>query len=116
MCTSDRPTTGRSGHRAGRLAAAALAASAVLAPVPGRTTTEPAEEPSAIVMIGGLEPAGALAAAGAEVPRSWRLETLVPRALPAGSANPQIDGLARTYREADFLRCLTRVDQTLDPD
>jgi hypothetical protein len=77
---------------------------------------EPADDPSAIVVIGGLPPDGALAAATDVVPGQWRLETLAPRAIPSGSSREALDLLARTYQEADFLRCLTRIDRTLDPD
>jgi len=77
--------------------------------------SDPAEDPSAVVVIGDLEWGGALAAAGLAVPRHWRLETLTPRATPA-LPRAQLDMLARTYREADFLRCLDRVDRALDPD
>jgi hypothetical protein len=74
------------------------------------------DDPSAVVVIGGRAPAGALTAAGNEVPGDWRLETLVPRPAAAAASHAQLDTLARTYREADFLRCLNRIDRTLDPD
>jgi hypothetical protein len=100
-------------HRPGRRAAGLIAfAAAVAFPARG----DPADDPSAVVVIGGLEPEGALAAAGGEVPRHWRLETLVPRALSAGAPQAELETLARSYREADFLRCLNRVDRALDPD
>jgi PEGA domain-containing protein len=107
-----RPTTGKR-HQAGRRTAGLLVfAAAIASPARGA----PADDPSAVVVIGGLEPEGALAAAGSEVPGHWRLETLVPRAIPAGISHARLDTLARTYREADFLRCLTGIDDTLDPD
>jgi hypothetical protein len=77
---------------------------------------DPADGPSAVVVVGGLEQEGALAAAGREVPRHWRIETLAPRALSAGTPQAELDNLARSYREADFLRCLARVEHALDPD
>jgi len=77
---------------------------------------DPADDPSAVVVIGGIEPEGALAAADREVPRHWRLETLAPRALSVMTARDELDTLARSYREADFLRCLTRVERALDPE
>jgi hypothetical protein len=77
---------------------------------------DPADDPSAVVVIGGIEPEGALAAADREVPRHWRLETLAPRALSVMTAGDELDTLARSYREADFLRCLTRVERALDPE
>jgi len=86
--------------------------SAMLVPVRG----DPADDPSAVVMIGRLHPEGALDAAGVEVPRHWRLETLVPRAAEEEPSMVQIDTLARTYRDADFLRCLNRINHTPDPE
>jgi hypothetical protein len=77
---------------------------------------DPAADPSAVVVIGGLPPDGALDAAGDVVPGHWRLETLVPRAVPGGTSHDELEILARTYREADFLRCLARIDHTLDPE
>ena len=110
---SDWPSPTGTQHRAGRRAAGLVAfAAAVAFPARG----DPADAPSAVVVIGGLEPDGALAAADREVPRHWRLETLAPRALSAGTAQTELDTLARSYREADFLRCLTRVEHALDPD
>jgi hypothetical protein len=80
------------------------------------TRGDPANDPSAIVVIGGLPPDGALAVADDVVPGQWRLETLLPRAVSTGASHEQLDLLARSYQEADFLRCLTRVEQSLDPD
>jgi hypothetical protein len=77
---------------------------------------DPADDPSAVVMIGRLHSEGALDAAGGEVPRHWRLETLVPRAGDGEGSFVQLDTLARTYREADFLRCLNRINHAPDPD
>ena len=114
---SDRPTPTGKHHRAGRRAAAALAVGAVVAAAAGRATAgDPAEDPSAIVLIGGVEATGALAAAGGEVPRHWRLETLAPRPVAAAGAHARLETLARSYREADFLRCLAGIDRSLDPD
>ena len=77
---------------------------------------DPADDPSAIVVIGALPPEGALAAAGDVVPGHWRLETLAPRAVAEGTADTELAVLAQTYREADFLRCLARIDHALDPE
>jgi hypothetical protein len=110
---SDRPSRTGGGHRAGRRAAVLLAVAAALA-LPARGV--PADDPSAIVVIGGLHPEGALAVADDVVPGQWRLETLLPRAISAGESTDQLETLARHYRDADFLRCLTHVDQALDPD
>ena len=83
----------------------------------GRATAgDPAEDPSAIVLIGGVEATGALSAAGGEVPRHWRLETLAPHPVAAAGAHARLETLARSYREADFLRCLAGIDRSLDPD
>ena len=114
---SDRLTATGKHHRAGRRAAVAVAAGVVVAAVAGPATAgPPAEDPSAIVLIGGVEASGALAAAGGEVPRHWRLETLAPRPVAAASAHARLETLARSYREADFLRCLAGIDRSLDPD
>jgi hypothetical protein len=115
---SDWPSpTGKSrlaGRWTGKRAAALFVLAAALAlPVRG----DPADDPSAVVVIGGLAPDGALAAATDVVPGQWRLETLAPRAIPSGSsAHPDLDRLARTYQEADFLRCLNRIEHTVNPD
>jgi hypothetical protein len=111
---SDWPSPTGKRHRASRrLAAGALALGAAVL-IPGRA--DPADDPSAVVMIGRLRPEGALDAAGGEVPRHWRLETLVPRAVGDEPSVVQLDTLARTYREADFLRCLNRINHAPDPD
>src|SRR3954469_15778137 len=106
---SDWPSpTGKSrlaGRSTGRRATALLVLAAGIG-LPARGA--PADDPSAIVVIGGVPPDGALAAAGDVVPGQWRLEMLAPRAIPAGSSHADLDLLARTYQEADFLRCLTR--------
>jgi len=114
---SDRPTRTGKHHRAGRRAAAALAVGVVVAVAAGRAKAgDAAEDPSAIVLIGGVEPTGALAAAGGVVPRHWRLETLVPRPAAAAGTHARLETLARSYREADFLRCLAGINRSLDPD
>ena len=114
---SDRPTRTGKHHRAGRRAAAALAVGVVVAVAAGRATAgDPAEDPSAIVLIGGVEPTGTLAAAGGVVPRHWRLETLAPRPVAAAGTHARLETLARSYREADFLRCLAGINRSLDPD
>jgi hypothetical protein len=106
------PPTGTH-QRAGRRAVGMFAfAAAVAFPARG----DPADDPSAVVVIGGIEPEAALAAAGNEVPRRWRVETLAPRAVSAATAREDLDTLARAYRDADFLRCLSRVERALDPD
>ncbi|HXU04251.1 MAG TPA: PEGA domain-containing protein [Polyangia bacterium] len=77
---------------------------------------DPADDPSTVVVIGAIEPETALAAAVREVPRHWRVETLAPRAVSPGTSHDELEALARSYREADFLRCLTRVEKALDPE
>jgi hypothetical protein len=57
-----------------------------------------------------------VAAACGEDPRIWGIETLAPRALGGGAPQAELEALARSYREADFLRCLNRVERALDPD
>jgi hypothetical protein len=108
------PTGKRHRDRAGRRRAAAVLVigSAMLVPARG----DPADDPSAVVMIGRLHAEGALDAAGVEVPRHWRLETLLPRAAVEEPTIVQIDTLARTYRDADFLRCLNRISHAPDPE
>jgi hypothetical protein len=98
------------------MAALAFAAAMTLAGAERAARAGAADDPSAVIVIGDLPPDGALAAAGGEVPRPWRLETIVPHAVSGGGSHAQLEALARTYREADFLRCLTRIDHTLDPD
>ena len=73
------PTGKRHRDRAGRRRAAAMlvVGSAMLVPVRG----DPADDPSAVVMIGRLHPEGALDAAGVEVPRHWRLEAVAVQLL-----------------------------------
>jgi hypothetical protein len=87
-----------------------------LASPAGWAARDTPRDASAVVMIGGLAPDGALEAAGREVPGNWRIETLVPRAVSSNTSHAQLDTLARTYREADFLHCLNRTDRALDPD
>jgi hypothetical protein len=115
---SDWPSpTGKRHREARRRTAGGVAFALVLAsPAGWAARLGVQDDPSAVVVIGDLAPAGALAAAGREVPGEWRLETLAPRAVSDGSSRAQLETLAHTYREADFLRCLRRIDQTLDPD
>jgi len=114
---SDWPSPTGKRRRAGRRSAGVLAFAAALASPAGWAADEgPPEDPSAVVMIGGPAPKGALAAAGNEVPRQWRLETLVPRTVSPDTSQAYLDTLARTYQEADFLRCLNRIERALDPD
>ena len=89
---SDGPSPTGMQHQAARRAAGWVAfAAAVAFPARG----DPADDPSAVVLIGGLEADGALAAAGRELPRHWRLETLAPRAMSAGTPQTELDTLAR---------------------
>lgn len=114
---SDRLTSSGKHHRAGRRAAALAVGVGLVAVAAGRAAAgDPTLDPSAIVLIGGVEAGGALAAAGGEVPRHWRLETLAPRPAAATGAHARLETLARSYREADFLRCLAGIDRSLDPD
>src|SRR3954447_13263390 len=108
---SDWPSpTGKSQlarRRTGGRGAAVLVLAVGLA-LPARGA--PADDPSAIVVIGGVAPDGAPGAARDVVPGQWRLEMLAPRAIPGGSFHDELDLLARTYQDADFLRCLNRID------
>jgi hypothetical protein len=114
---SDWPSPTGKRHRAVRRAAGGVAFALVLAsPAGWAARLAVQDDPSAVVVIGDLAPAGALAAAGREVPGTWRLETLAPRAVSGESSHAQLDTLAHTYHEADFLRCLNRTDHALDPD
>jgi hypothetical protein len=114
---SDRASPTGTRHRAGRRVAGGLAfALALGSPAGWAARGDAPRDASAVVMIGGVAPDGALEAAGREVPGDWRIETLVPHAVSSGSSHAQLDTLARTYREADFLHCLNRTDRALDPD
>ena len=114
---SDRPTPTGKHHRAGRRAAAALAVGAVVAAAAGRATAGESCRGSFRDRSDRRRRShGALAAAGGEVPRHWRLETLAPRPVAAAGAHARLETLARSYREADFLRCLAGIDRSLDPD
>jgi hypothetical protein len=76
-----------------------------------------AEIPATVVILGDISEAGALDAARGEMSASWRLAHLVP---PAGNEAPPPDesqSLARSYFDADFLRCLTKLQSpSLDVD
>lgn len=114
---SDWPSpTGKRRH-AGRRAAGSVAfAAALVSPSGWAARTVIPDDPSAVVVIGGPAPEGALAAAVSELPGHWRIETLVPRAIRTDTSPTGLDTLARTYQDADFLRCLHRIDHALDPD
>ena len=111
---SDWPSPTGTQHRAGRRAVGLVAfAAAVAFPARG----DPADDPSAVVVIGGLEPDGALAAADRRGARATGASRRWRRArCPPEQPQAELDTLARSYREADFLRCLTRVEHALDPD
>src|SRR5262252_6160302 len=114
---SDWPSpTGKRRHAGRRAAGSLVFAVALVSPAGWAARTEIPDDASAVVMIGGPAPKGALAAAGNEVPGHWRLETLVPRAIRTDTSHADVDTLARTYQDADFLRCLHRIDHALDPD
>ena len=83
----------------------------------GRPTPVPRRTASAVVVIGTNAPDGALAAAGGQVPSHWRLERLAPQAVaPPPDLGPEIDSVARAYREADFLLCLAQTEASLEGD
>src|SRR4051812_40597978 len=98
---SDRASPTGKRHRAGRRAAAAvlLFTAALVSPAERAARGDAVDDPSAVVVIGGVAPEGALAAADDVVPGQWRLETLAPRALPGEAPDAQLESLARTYRE-----------------
>jgi hypothetical protein len=102
-------------RRGGRSRIVALAALGMFAA--GPADAGPPEAASAVVVIGRLPPDGALAAAGGQVPSHWRLERLAPQAVaPPPDLGPEIDSVARAYREADFLRCLAQTEAGLEGD
>ena len=90
--------------------------SRLLAAVAFPARGDPADDPSAVVLIGGLR-------TGRRAGRRGRRGAAPLAARDAGAARAvgrtaqtELDTLARSYREADFLRCLTRIEHTLDPD
>ncbi|HET6284138.1 MAG TPA: PEGA domain-containing protein [Polyangia bacterium] len=69
------------------------------------------DSPAAIVVVGGLSPAGVVEAARAQLPALWRLESLrVEAGPPAASPTPDIERVGQAYLEADFLNCLAQLD------
>jgi len=76
-----------------------------------------AEVPGTIVLIGNLSANGVVEAARQEMPAAWRIGRL--DGAPAATVDPPdvSEPLARSYLEADFLRCLTQLQSSaLDVD
>jgi IS1 family transposase len=77
-----------------------------------------ADLPAAIVLVGDVPADGAVDAARQEMSAAWRLTRLVPVA-PANTNAKDDESLsvARAYFDADFLRCLTKLQSSsLDVD
>jgi hypothetical protein len=69
------------------------------------------DSPGAIVVVGGLSPAGVVEAAHAQLPALWRLEVLKTNREPTPSnLVPELERVGQAYLEADFLRCLTQLN------
>ena len=83
------------------------------------SNTAHADVPAAIVLVGDIPADGAVDAARQEMPAAWRVTRLAPSPAP-GSAHPLDDesqSVARAYFDADFLRCLTKLQSSsLDVD
>ena len=77
-----------------------------------------ADVPAAIVLVGDLPADGAVDAARQEMPAAWRVTRLVPVAPANSNANDDESlSVARAYFDADFLRCLTKLQSSsLDVD
>ena len=82
------------------------------------SNTVHADVPAAIVLVGDISADGAVAAARQEMPAAWRVTRLAPS--PAPTARPldeESQSVARAYFDADFLRCLTKLQSSsLDVD
>jgi hypothetical protein len=76
-----------------------------------------AEVPGTIVLIGDIPADGAIEAARQEIPAAWRIARLNPAPAPENVPPDESPSLARSYLDADFLRCLTKLQSTaLDVD
>jgi hypothetical protein len=76
-----------------------------------------AEIPAAIVMVGDISADGAIEAARSEMAASWRMTRLAPAALARETAIDESQSVAQAYFDADFLRCLTKLQSSsLDVD
>ncbi len=86
--------------------------------IPSISNTAHADVPAAIVLVGDIPADGAVDAARQEMPAAWRVTRLAPA--PSPSARPLEDesqSVARAYFDADFLRCLTKLQSSsLDVD
>jgi hypothetical protein len=83
------------------------------------STTAHAEIPAAIVLVGDIPTEGALDAARQEMPAAWRMTRLAP-SVPVrapGAEKDESQVVAKAYSDADFLRCLTKLQSgSLDVD
>jgi hypothetical protein len=70
------------------------------------------EAPATIVMVGDVPSTGALEAARDEMPAAWRMARLLPEINPNPAPADESSALAKSYLEADFLRCLTQLQGT----
>jgi PEGA domain len=77
-----------------------------------------AEIPAAVVLVGEIPAEGAVEAARQELPAAWRLTRLKPSPVSSGrSMEDDSQSVAKAYFDADFLRCLTKLQSSaLDVD
>ncbi len=79
--------------------------------------TAHAEVPAAIVLVGDLPADGAVDAARQEMSASWRMTRLEAAAPTRATATDETKAVAQAYFDADFLRCLTKLQSSsLDVD
>lgn len=87
--------------------------------IPSISNAAHADVPAAIVLVGDIPADGAVDAARQEMPAAWRVSRLAPTQAPANSnaLDDESQSVARAYFDADFLRCLTKLQSSsLDVD
>ena len=81
------------------------------------SNTVNASVPAAIVLVGDVPAEGAVEAAQQEMPAAWRVTRLNPPTETSSKPIDESQPLARAYFDADFLRCLTKLQSSsLDVD
>ena len=87
--------------------------------IPSISNIAHADVPAAIVLVGDISADGAVDAARQEMPAAWRLTRLAPSpgAVNSHPLDDESQSVARAYFDADFLRCLTKLQSgSLDMD
>jgi len=87
--------------------------------IPSFSNTAHADVPAAIVLVGDISADGAVDAARQEMPAAWRVTRLATAPAPSGARplDEESQSVARAYFDADFLRCLTKLQSSsLDVD